>query len=93
VIESAQLEVYVRPFPTVNGGRWKISTGGGHEPLWARSGKELFYRSPSGGVVAVSVDLGADFAQGSPREILKGGPYFSGFNSRTYDSRRTASAF
>jgi serine/threonine-protein kinase len=83
--ESGQLEVYVRPFPTVNGGRWKISTGGGHEPLWARSGKELFYRSPSGGVMTVAVDARADFAQGSPGEVIKGGTYLSGFTSRMYD--------
>ena len=83
--QSGRYEVYVRPFPTVNGGRWKISTGGGHEPLWARSGKELFYRSPSGGVMTVAVDARADFAQGSPGEVIKGGTYLSGFTSRMYD--------
>ena len=27
------------------GGKWRISTEGGREPLWNRNGRELFYRS------------------------------------------------
>ncbi len=41
--ESGLNEIYVRPFPNVNGGRWQLSTAGGNRPAWARSGKELFY--------------------------------------------------
>ena len=40
--ESGQEEIYVRPFPDVDAGRWPVSTGGGSRPLWARSGEELF---------------------------------------------------
>jgi serine/threonine-protein kinase len=39
--DSGQLEVYVRPFPNVNDGRWQVSTGGGTVPLWAGTG-EMF---------------------------------------------------
>ena len=40
--ESGQLEIYVRPFPDVDGGGlWQVSTGGGTQPLWVRSGREL----------------------------------------------------
>ena len=41
--DSGVGEVYVRPFPGP-GGRLQISNGGGSEPVWARSGRELFYR-------------------------------------------------
>ncbi len=41
--ESGREEVYVQPFPGP-GGEWQISNEGGWEPLWARNGKELFYR-------------------------------------------------
>lgn len=41
--ESGQYEVYVRPFPSLDG-KWQISADGGQEPVWPRSGKELFYR-------------------------------------------------
>jgi eukaryotic-like serine/threonine-protein kinase len=40
--ESGNFEVYVRPFPGP-GGKWQISTGGGHLPKWSRNGNDLFY--------------------------------------------------
>ncbi len=42
-LDSGVAEVYVRPFPGP-GGRLQISNGGGSEPVWSRSGGELFYR-------------------------------------------------
>ena len=30
--ESGEFEIYVRPYPAVNGGRWLISNGGGVQP-------------------------------------------------------------
>ena len=49
--DSGQFEVYVRPFPEVNSGKWQVSTGGGTRPLWARSGEELFYVSLTGALM------------------------------------------
>ena len=34
--DSGRFEIYVRPFPEVNSGRWQVSTAGGTRPLWAR---------------------------------------------------------
>ena len=42
--ESGRYEVYVRPFPDANAGRWQVSRNGGNEPVWAHNGRELFYR-------------------------------------------------
>ena len=56
--DSGQAEIYVRPFPEVNGGHWQVSTGGGTRPLWARSGQELFYLGPSGALMRVGVERG-----------------------------------
>jgi len=42
--ESRRSEVYVRPYPGP-GGKWQISTEGGEEAHWAKSGRELFYRN------------------------------------------------
>ncbi len=42
--ESGREQVYVRPFPDVDKGRWQVSTGGGNQPRWARNGRELFFR-------------------------------------------------
>jgi serine/threonine-protein kinase len=44
--ESGQSEVYVRPFPNTDSGKWQISTDGGAEPVWSPDGETLYYRSP-----------------------------------------------
>jgi serine/threonine-protein kinase len=46
--ESGTNEVYVRPFPDTKNGRWQVSNGGGSEPVWGPSGRELFYGTPGG---------------------------------------------
>lgn len=43
--ETGRHEVYVVPFPNVTAAKWPISTRGGNEPVWAHSGRELFFRS------------------------------------------------
>src|SRR5204862_7655544 len=48
---SGPFEIYVRPFPNVGGGEWQVSTALGTRPLWARSGRELFYVGPPDGAV------------------------------------------
>lgn len=46
--ETGQAEIFVRPFPNLDGGRWRISTEGGLDPIWAADGRTLFYRGRSG---------------------------------------------
>ena len=82
--ESDQQEVYVRPFPDIDTGRWQVSTSGGSQPLWARSGEELFYLAPDGAVLRVAVDGTTTFKAGTPTQLFQG-PYFSGTVWRTYD--------
>ena len=41
--ETGRPEVYVRPFPNVENGKWQASIGGGIGPLWSRDGTEIFY--------------------------------------------------
>ena len=67
-------EIYVRPFPDADGSRWQVSTGGGERPLWARSGKELFYLPPDGTVLGVPVDVagGVRFRVGTPAKLVGG---------------------
>ncbi|MDA2939052.1 hypothetical protein MYX75_12425, partial [Acidobacteria bacterium AH-259-A15] len=79
--ESGQYEVYVRPFPKVEEGKWQISSDGGHAPLWARQGLELFYRSVEV-MMVVRIETEPTFRPGSP-EILFTGRY-SG-RGRNYD--------
>ena len=82
--ETGRGEVYVRPFPDVEGGRWQISTAGGREPIWARSGRELFYYTP-GGVMSVPLQSGPSLTFGNASVVVEGG-YVSGPPGRQYDA-------
>jgi eukaryotic-like serine/threonine-protein kinase len=76
----------VRPFPDVDRGRWQISTGGGNRPLWARSGKELFYRALGGAVMSAAVEGGSAFRAGNPTRLFEGRYEIGAAQSgRTYD--------
>ena len=84
---SGQPEIYVRPFPDVDDGRWQISRGGGTKPLWGPDGRELFYLSLGGQLTAVPFDTNP-FAIGNP-DVVFATTYLSyagGFSTgRTYD--------
>jgi len=69
--ESGRLEIYVRPFPDVNRGRWQVSTSGGHTPLWSPDGRELFYLKDDS-VMAVPVETGPAFKAGKPETLFRG---------------------
>ncbi len=73
--ETGQQEVYVRPFPGP-GGKWQISTEGGTEPMWARNGREFFYRNGEK-MMVVSVGTKPTFTASKPRQLFEG-PYESG---------------
>ena len=75
--ESRKNEVYVRPFPDANSGRWQVSTNCGDSPLWSPDGHELFYRSGDA-VMAVSVKTEAGFNIVGTPHILFRGTYVQG---------------
>jgi eukaryotic-like serine/threonine-protein kinase len=85
--DSGRLEIYVRPFPDVNSGHWQVSTAGGTRPLWARSGQELIYVSPTGALVRVGVERTQLWAATAPTPLVKEGYYTTSgaYPGRTYD--------
>jgi hypothetical protein len=52
--ESGQREVYAAPFPGPGGTR-QISSGGGVKPRWRKDGKEIFYHTEEGQLMAAEV--------------------------------------
>jgi len=60
--ESGVNEVYVRPFPDAQGGRWQVSNGGGSEPRWSHDGRELYYLDGDRRLNAVQVHTVPTFA-------------------------------
>jgi serine/threonine-protein kinase len=68
--ETGQKEVYVRSFPDPTLRREQISAAGGMQPVWGRSGRELFFISGDREMVAVDVTLGEDFVVGERRTLF-----------------------
>jgi serine/threonine protein kinase/Tol biopolymer transport system component len=67
--ESGMPQVYVVPFPGM-GGKWQISTDGGLEPRWSKTGHELFYvRGRSLIAVPYSVEKNS-FQAGKPQTLF-----------------------
>jgi serine/threonine-protein kinase len=67
--ESGTFEVYLRPFPKVTAGKWRVSTGGGRSPQWEPGGRELFYFEGDS-LVRVPVSIGEQPAVGSPQRLF-----------------------
>ncbi len=82
--ESGQYEIYVQPYPGP-GPKWQISTDGGFDPRWSRSGRELFYRQGIK-LMAVDVELKPTFRAGRPRALFEGPYLHEGIDvGTTYD--------
>ena len=44
--ESGEDQIYVRPLPDFDAGKWLVSADEGEMPVWNRNGRELFYVGP-----------------------------------------------
>jgi serine/threonine-protein kinase len=88
--QSGRSEIYVQPFPG-SGRRELVSTDGGVQPVWARSGRQLFYRAPAPGrmmrMMVVDVTLGDVFTAGKPRALWEAASaqYPGGTGGRTFE--------
>ena len=72
--ESNDDRVVVQPFPNVGQGEWQVSTQGGGDPKWRADGRELYYMTPNGDVMAVDVETTGDvFTNGTPHRLFATG--------------------
>jgi serine/threonine-protein kinase len=69
--ESGRIEVYVRPFPNVDDGKWLISTRGGESPIWAPDGRELYYDTYPDQMMVVTIETEPAFAAGNPEVLFR----------------------
>jgi hypothetical protein len=77
--ESQRAEVYVSPFSR-SGGKRQISTNGGIKPRWRRDGKEIFYLSPEGQLMAAEVRISSETVEvGTTRALFGGIPTSNGY--------------
>lgn len=91
--ESGQGEVYVRPFPDAERGRWQISAAGGVQPVWAPDGRELFYVTGQGQLMGVDVRSEDGFVAGIPRRLPVTNVYYVLGQGRSYDISRDGKRF
>jgi Tol biopolymer transport system component len=71
--ESGQDQILVQPFPDVAQGKWQVSPRGGYDPRWRADGRELYYLSPEGDVMAVEIGEGDAFEPGAVRTLFATG--------------------
>lgn len=67
--QAKRFEIYVQSFPTP-GGKWQVSTNGGDRPIWSRDGKELYFVSPDGKMMAAEVKSGSKFETSAPKPLF-----------------------
>ena len=69
---SGRNQVYVRPFP-VRDGQFPISRDGGRAPRWSGDGRELFFLTPDGMLMAAGIDTTKAFAATVPQPLFRTG--------------------
>jgi hypothetical protein len=77
--ESGTSEIYVRPFPSGQGGKWQISIAGGLYGIWSDNGRELFYETADNRIMVVDYTVnGESFPAGKPRPWSDRRVFYSG---------------
>ncbi len=80
--ETGDYEVYVRPFPNINAGKWQVSREGGGQPIWSKTENRIFYWAADNRKYASTYTTGPENSDGKPSafriestEQLFTGPY------------------
>ena len=83
--ESGAYEIYVRPYPDIDGGRWQISASGGYFPIWSKSDNRLFFVEPSTAtIMSVRYSEEDGFSSERPEVLVD----VSGYHWRTVRDHR-----
>jgi predicted Ser/Thr protein kinase len=92
-MSGGRIEVFIRPFPNVDGGQWKVSVAGGEEPVWSPTGREIFYLA-DGRLTSVPVTMTSQGPElGRPTPLFPVSAYFFGGIGRNYDVTRDGQRF
>jgi eukaryotic-like serine/threonine-protein kinase len=67
---SGRSEVYVQPIPP-GSGETRVSINGGTLPRWRGDGKEIFFVSPDGDLMAMDIKLGDAVSAGTPHKLFR----------------------
>jgi serine/threonine-protein kinase len=64
--ETPTSDVFVRPWPAVEGRAIQVSPDGGSQAWWSRDSAQLFFVTPQAAIMAVTVGRGLDWRGGRP---------------------------
>jgi Tol biopolymer transport system component len=81
--ESKRSEVYVQPYPGP-GTKYQVSNEGGTEPIWAKNGRQIFYRWQDQ-VWVVDIPPDGGFSPSKPRRLFEKSGYSSASPGRGWD--------
>jgi Tol biopolymer transport system component len=84
-------QVFVQPFPAT-GGQYQISRNGGAQPTWRGDGRELFFLTPGGQMMAVAIDTRSGFEASNPVPLFEGIVY-PGTGGRQYGVTKDGQRF
>ncbi len=90
--ETGRSEIYVRSLAG-DAGRWRISSLGGATPLWRRDGRELYFLTPLGQLMAVVIESGVAFRASAHHELFRAHFRFAGREYRAYAPFRDGQTF
>jgi serine/threonine-protein kinase len=65
---SGKAEIVIVTFPS-RGGKWQVSAGGGTNPIWSPTGRELYYMQGTS-MFVVAIQSGPAFDFSSPRKLF-----------------------
>jgi serine/threonine-protein kinase len=85
--ESGRKQIYVQrmsPAGPPTGPRLQVSREGGEEPVWSRSGDELFFRSGPA-LFSVRVSREGELSTSEPRLLFSGSFHYNLYPTATYD--------
>ena len=90
-VEAGRSEVFVRPFPGP-GGKWQISSGGGQNPTWSRTRRELLFATniPDNRLMSASYTVDGDSFRAEKARLWSEGhfivrPLTAGSPTRSFD--------
>jgi serine/threonine-protein kinase len=84
--ESGRLDVYVQAYPGP-GAKRRVSSDGGTNPFWSRTGRELFYWT-STALFSVSIPDGDDLRPGPPVRVFALTPFDEAVAGSSPDDQR-----
>lgn len=84
-LESGEWHVWVTAFLEQDSGKWHVSPDGGQEPVWAHSGRELFYRNRANELVAAEVGEDSTFHVAGQQVLFSMEDYLGSDGRAQYD--------